>query len=342
MPDIAELVRARAADGERFALRFEDDTWTWIQFVDAATQRAAWLRAELDRDVPRHVGLLLDNVPEFAIWLGAAALTNDVLVGINPTRRGAELERDICHTDCQAIVTERRHLPLLDELDLGPANGRILVIDGDGYADALAPYEGARVPEAEIDPIAPYLLLFTSGTGGAPKACIVSQGRLVRMSTGLTMMQQLTHDDVMYCTMPLFHSNAIITSFGPWLISGAELVLRRRFSASGFLPDVRKYGVTYFNYVGKPLSYILATLEQPDDANNTLVRVFGNEAADLDIERFGTRFGCTVGDGYGSTEGGANINRMPEMPKGAPGRGSRRNVDREPRDRGRLPARALR
>ena len=73
------------------------------------------------------------------------------------------------------------------------------------------------------------------------------------------MMQKLGPDDVMYCTMPLFHSNAIITSFGPWLISGSTLALRRRFSASGFLPDVRNYGVTYFNYVGKPLSYILAT-----------------------------------------------------------------------------------
>jgi fatty-acyl-CoA synthase len=321
MSHVAELVRARAADSDRVALCFEDDSWTWTQYVDAAAQRAAWLRAELDRDAPRHVGLLLDNVPEFPMWLGAAAVTNDVLVGVNPTRRGAELERDIRHTDCQAIVTERRHLPLLEGLDLGRANDRILVVDGDGYDDTLAPYHGAAAPSKEIDPVAMYLLLFTSGTSGSPKACIISQGRLVRQSTGLTMMQQLTSDDVMYCTMPLFHSNAIITSFGPWLISGAELVLRRRFSASGFLPDVRKYGVTYFNYVGKPLSYILATPTRPDDADNTLRRVFGNEGADLDIERFGTRFGCTVGDGYGSTEGGANINRMPDMPKGALGVG---------------------
>ena len=69
--------------------------------------------------------------------------------------------------------------------------------------------------------------------------------------------------------------------------AAAPPLLRRKFSASGFLPDVRKYGVTYFNYVGKPLSYILATPEQPDDADNTLRIAFGNEAADLDIERFG-------------------------------------------------------
>ncbi len=134
-------------------------------------------------------------------------------------------------------------------------------------------------------------------------------------------MMRFTPDDVIYEAMPLFHSNAIITGFAPWLVSGATCVLRRRFSASGFLPDVRRHGVTYFNYVGKPLSYILATPERPDDAENTLTRVFGNEAADLDIERFSRRFGVPVIDGYGSTEGGANINRTPDMPKGALGIG---------------------
>ncbi len=98
-------------------------------------------------------------------------------------------------------------------------------------------------------------------------------------------------------------------------------MFRRRFSASGFLPDVRKYGVTFFNYVGKPLSYILATPEQPDDADTTLTKVFGNEGADLDLERFAQRFGCKVQDGYGSTEGGAAISRVPGMPKGSLGAG---------------------
>jgi fatty-acyl-CoA synthase len=132
-------------------------------------------------------------------------------------------------------------------------------------------------------------------------------------------MMAFSADDVMYQVMPLFHSNAIITGFAPWLISRATCVLRRKFSASGFLPDVRRYGVTYFNYVGKPLSYILATPERPDDAQNTLTRVFGNEAADLDIDRFSRRYAVPVVDGYGSTEGGANVNRTPETPKGALG-----------------------
>ncbi len=316
---IAELVRARAADGDRTALRFEDERWTWSEYVRAGAQRAAYLDAELDRDRPPHVGLLLDNVPEFPLWLGAVALAGAAVVGINPTRRGPELERDIRHADCQLIVTEARYLELLDGLDLGPAAGRLLVVEDSD--DALAPYRDAPLTDRPVDARGIYLLLFTSGTSGAPKACILSQGRLAQMSGRLSQMMGFTPDDVMYEVMPLFHSNAIITGFAPWLVSGATLVLRRKFSASGFLPDVRRYGVTYFNYVGKPLSYILATPERPDDGDNTLTRVFGNEAADLDIDRFSRRFAVPVTDGYGSTEGGANINRTPDTPKGALGVG---------------------
>jgi fatty-acyl-CoA synthase len=319
MTSIAELVRTRARDGDRPALRFEDQAWTWDEYARACAQQAAYLDATLIPDLPQHVGVLLDNVPELPTWLGAAALADDVIVGINPTRRGAELERDIRHADCQLIVTENRYVELLDGLDLGPAAGRVLVVDD--RDEALAPYRDAPLPDRPVDEKGIYLLLFTSGTSGAPKACILSQGRLAAMSTRLAEMMQFTPDDVIYEAMPLFHSNAIITGFAPWLVSGATFVLRRRFSASGFLPDVRRYGVTYFNYVGKPLSYILATPEEPGDADNTLTRVFGNEAADLDIERFSRRFHVPVIDGYGSTEGGANINRTPEMPKGALGVG---------------------
>ena len=71
--------------------------------------------------------------------------------------------------------------------------------------------------------------------------------------------------------------------------------------------------------MGKPLAYILATEERPDDADNTLREVFGNEGAEPDRVRFAARFGCTVADGYGSTEGGASVTLTPDTPPGALG-----------------------
>jgi fatty-acyl-CoA synthase len=165
-------------------------------------------------------------------------------------------------------------------------------------------------------------LIFTSGTSGAPKACRCTQGRLARIGIIVAQMFSLTTDDACYVSMPLFHSNALMAGLSPTIAAGATIALPTggRFSASGFLADVRRHGVTYFNYVGKPLSYILATPERPDDADNSLVRVFGNEGAEADIVRFGERFGCVVVDSYGSTEGGATVQRTPDTPRGALGR----------------------
>ncbi len=319
MPTIAELVRARAAD-EHPAILFEDRSWSYAEYVTACAERAALLE-ELRRPGPFHVGVLLDNVPEFAMWLGAAAVAGAVVVGINPTRRGAELARDITHTECQLLVTEDRYAPLLDGIDTGVGPDRTFDVESAAYTEALERHRGAALPDVEIADSDLYLLLFTSGTSGAPKACLCSQGRLGRIGRALAGMVKLGPGDVCYLAMPMFHSNALMAGWAPALAGGATSALRRKFSASGFLPDVRKYGVTYFNYVGKPLSYILATPERPDDADNSLRLVFGNEGADLDIDRFSRRFGVPVIDSYGSTEGGAVVQRTPDMPPGALGRG---------------------
>lgn len=92
-----------------------------------------------------------------------------------------------------------------------------------------------------------------------------------------------------------------------------------RFSASGTLQDVRRYGATMLTYTGKVLNYVLATPEEPDDADNPLRLAIGNEASLKDIRAFAHRFGCTVRDSYGSTEGIIIIRRYPSMPDGALG-----------------------
>jgi fatty-acyl-CoA synthase len=129
----------------------------------------------------------------------------------------------------------------------------------------------------------------------------------------------LGRDDVCYVSMPLFHSNAVLVGWAVAAACEGSMALRRKFSASNFIVDVRRYGATYANYVGKPLSYVLATPERPDDADNPLRAVYGNEGVPEDIERFGRRFGCVVQDGFGSTEGGVAIARTPDTPAGALG-----------------------
>ncbi len=122
------------------------------------------------------------------------------------------------------------------------------------------------------------------------------------------------------CACRLFHSNALMVGWAPSLAVGASVALARRFSASGWLPDVRRYGATYFNYTGKPLSYLVATPEQPDDVDNPVRVAFGNEGSPDVVEQFARRFGVEVIDAFGATEGGIAVNRDDGVRTGSVGK----------------------
>lgn len=317
-PTVTELLLRREHDHNR-GLLFEDQEWTWAQHVRECADRAALLRS-LRRPGPFHIGLLLDNVPEFSFLLGGAALAGAVIVGLNTTRRGDALARDIQLADCQVVVTDSRYVELLDDLELGAAEGRVLNIDTAAWHVSLFSHRDRPLDPAPATLNDLLMLIFTSGTSGEPKAVRCTHGKMSDPGCLLADRFALGADDTVYVSMPMFHSNAIMAGWAVGLAAGATIALRRRFSASGFLDDVRRFGVTYANYVGKPLSYILATEERSNDSDNPLRLMFGNEAAERDISRFAERFGCTVVDAYGSTEGGIVLPRPPDLPTGSLGR----------------------
>lgn len=311
---IAELL-AQRRDDSTGGLRADDGAWTWSEVVAECSARAAAL-AENSGGRPLHVGVLLDNVPEYVFLLGAAALTGDVVIGVNPTRRGDELAADIRHTDCRILFTDTDHAPILDGLDL--AGCEVVQVDGPAWTGRIAEHRGAVLTPLSPEPDDLYLLLFTSGSSGAPKAVRMSQGRAAR--TAAASAAGFGPADVLYCAMPLFHGNALLANLLPGLVAGATVVLRSRFSASAFLPDVRRHGCTYFNYVGRALSYVLATPEREDDADNPLRWGLGSEASPRDVEEFRRRFDCLVVEGYGSSEGAVVIQPFAGMPAEALGR----------------------
>jgi fatty-acyl-CoA synthase len=317
IPTVTELLLRRKRDHNP-GLLFEDQRWTWAQHVQECADRAALLTS-LRRPGPFHIGLLLDNVPEFSFLLGGAAFSGAVLVGLNTTRRGEALARDITLADCQVVITDSRYVELLDDLDLGAAQDRVLNIDTAAWHMSLYNHRDRPLEPVSGSQHDLLMLIFTSGTSGDPKAVRCTHGKIALPGVTLAERMTLGPDDTVYLSMPMFHSNAIMAGWSVGLAAGASLALRRRFSASAFLDDVRRFGVTYANYVGKPLSYILATDPRPDDADNPLRIVLGNEGAERDLTRFGERFGCQVIDAYGSTEGGITLLRPPDTPTGSLG-----------------------
>jgi fatty-acyl-CoA synthase len=341
-PNAAALLRRNGTDAETAdhpALRFGDHVWTHRELLAESERFAALYRARFDPGRPPHVGLLMDNTPDYVFALCGAGLAGAAVVGLNYTRRGEHLGHDISHTDVQMVITEPRHE---EQLRAG-TEGLVLpagILVSDRFADrderqaAGEPLEqalqaawtdhdaGSRGPTAPADPEvdALWALLFTSGTSAAPKAVRCTQRRLLTTGNRMAMMLELRPEDVGYASMPLFHTNSLMSGFAPALVSGASLSVARRFSASRFLPDVRHYGATWFNYTGKLLTYLLATPAHADDADNPLRVAFGNEGSPQVVETAAARFGVRIIDVFGSTEGAIALDRTGNRPRGSIGR----------------------
>ena len=313
---LQQLLRERA-DDDAVAVKYGDRTWSYREHIAEAKAQAAALIAAADPDRPLHVGVLLGNTPDMLTALAAAGLGGYVVCGINTTRRGEALARDVLKTDCQFLITDAAHRPLLDGLELPGVT--VLDTSTTEWAQLL---DGAPelVPHREVGVDDTFMMIFTSGTSGDPKAVQVANMMVLFAGNALAEKFELSRRDTCYLSMPMFHSNAVVGGWAPALVAGAAMV-PAKFSASGFLADIRRYGATYMNYVGKPLAYVLATPEQPDDRDNPLRVAFGNEATDRDIEEFGRRFDVTVDDGFGSTENAVIITRTPDTPKGSIGQG---------------------
>ena len=331
--DAAALLRSNASDPERRdrpAVQFGDRVWTHGDYVAECHRFANLLLARRPSGRARavHVGVLLDNTPEYLFALGGAALAGAAVIGLNHTRREEHLLRDLQHTDCDVLITEPRHVPLLEPIARGlpellvsnryPDESDPIVAIGTDLDEALTAVD-ATDAGIEPGPDSLWNLIFTSGTSDAPKAVICTQRRLLVTGNRMGMIMDLGADDIGYVCMPLFHSSALMVGWAPSIVYGASVGLARRFSASGWLGDVRHYGATYSNYTGKPLAYIVSTPEQPDDAENTLRVAFGNEGSPEVVDRFARRFGLEVIDAYGATEGGIAVNRDVEVRAGALG-----------------------
>jgi fatty-acyl-CoA synthase len=309
----------RLKDSDEPALYFEDRVVTGREFVSESTGRAVLWREWQDRSRPPHIGILLDNTPEYLFWLGAAAISGAVIVGINSTYRGAELERLIEHSDCQIVITSNVHGALLDETNLRGDPHRVIRTEDESYVSALTQAKSGKVElphPAENDL---YLLIFTSGSTNFPKAVRCTQGRFARTGSHVALVTALGPGEAVYASLPFFHSSSLFTGLASALAGGVPLGTRSKFSASRTLGDIQRIGATVMTYTGKVLNYMLAVPEQDSDRNSPLRLAIGNEASLNDIRAFADRYQCQVRDSYGSTEGMIIIRRDPSMPPGALG-----------------------
>lgn len=150
--------------------------------------------------------------------------------------------------------------------------------------------------------------VFTSGTTGLPKAAHMSHMRWLNTGESNAAILQATKEDVFYCFLPLYHGAAGMSLVSAAVAVGASILLRRRFSASQFWPEVRKHRVTICQYIGEICRYLITRPEQPDDADNSLKKIIGAGLTPKVWIEFQTRFGIEqVFEGWGATEANCGI-----------------------------------
>jgi fatty-acyl-CoA synthase len=190
---VQQLLRERVADGAP-AVKFGNQTWTWHQHLDEASRHAAAIIAMLDPSRPPHVGTLLGNTPGMLVAMAAAGLGGYVICGINNTRRGSALARDIERSQCQIVLTDSANRSLLE--GIRPPGLVVVDVESTEWAERLR-LASAFTPLREATPPDTFMLIFTSGTSGEPKAVQVAHMMVPFSGSALVQRFDITAADVL-------------------------------------------------------------------------------------------------------------------------------------------------
>jgi fatty-acyl-CoA synthase len=349
-PVVGAQIEARAQHPDlanRTFLYEADRTWTYREFRDASVRTANLLRRRLGATSdarPGHVAMLLDNHLELLSLYAGCGYAGHTLFGVNTGLRGDTLAGVLNQSRARVLVVEERLFAEVEKVKdrlthLAPEN--VLVLrTGEGGAPSDAPDfvravadEGTEAPGVDVKPDQPLVVIYTSGTTGLPKGIVNNHFKLFAIGLAISRNLELGPDSTGYACMPLFHSNALFIGFSPCLHAGGSLAMRDRFSASGFVPDLLRYGVSYWNYVGEPVHYVLTALEKQygGDEERILAEVarhpknrlrfaVGNGASPPDIDRFVRWLGLEdMFELYGSTEAAISTFRKKGDPRGSVG-----------------------
>ncbi len=302
---------------DKVAIRFEGKQLTYKEFNELVNKYAHYF---LSLGVKKGdiVDILMGNRIEYVVLVGAVAKIGAVGSLINSDLREKSLTHCIKITLGKVIVVGEECFEAFDSIkdDLGlvdqilcfsPDSGTMSCPDG--YIDLSLALKEFPItnpsPIADIDMFDNHLFIFTSGTTGLPKAAYFPRQRLV--AAGIYMgkiLGQFNEEDTVYVATPLFHSNPLVIGIGGTFAAGATLVLARKFSASRFWDEIRKYNATAFNYVGELLRYLLNQPPKPNDADHSVKKIVGNGLRPEIWMEFKNRFGIErIGEFYGATEG---------------------------------------
>ena len=296
------------------AWRFEGNLTTYAEMDALANKTANWALG-LGLQPGDAVALFMENRPEYvSFWYGLAKI--GVVVGlINHNLTDKALAHCVNIADAKLILTGAeqddgiRSAEGLFEGDpkiwsYGGKEGNDLV----GALASASEDRPARKHREQLRGKDLCLYVYTSGTTGLPKAARLTQARTQGMMRSFIGTNKITSRDRVYITLPLYHGTGGLCGVGQALMTGASVILRRKFSASQFWDDASDYGATTIVYIGELCRYLVNSPPHPKERAHKIRTGFGNGLRPDIWEEFLTRFNIPhVCEFYGSTEGNVSF-----------------------------------
>ncbi|MEM9603256.1 MAG: AMP-binding protein [Pseudomonadota bacterium] len=312
------LHRCAHAHGDRPILTIAETgaTLSYRAFESLTNRIAHGLREHLGHDIA-HVALILENSAEYLATTYALKKLNTVEVSINPAMRGDALQRMIDQTEATILFTSAAHLAALEAVsDRLPHIRTLVMLDGAEAAQErfsrwrVVPF-GSLLSDCDEHIVSPAMdtdtatILFTSGTTGVSKGCLLSHRYAVRTAENMIDPFRITPEDCVYTPYPLCHIGPAYYDILPTLMTGGRVVMRQRFSVSNFWPEVQRFGVTWFMMLGSIQQLLWAHPPCPEERAHRVTRCWSTPAP-VPKADFDARFGLHLipGGGYGSTDAG--------------------------------------
>ena len=318
--------------GNRPAILFEDRAITWREFNGWANRIARYLQDQGLRKGDA-IAVFLENRPELLAVVAGAAKLGVACAMLNTSQKGKVLEHSINLIDPKMIVVGEELAEAFNGIKAGlkPRHPHPFQFLADintlnAFGDAPEGYANMAGQVSAFNSDNPVLAdpprmgdtavyLFTSGTTGLPKAAPGSHRKFIKAYGGLGLMSlAMEPEDVLYCTLPLYHGTALLVCWGSVMAGGSAIALRRKFSVSAFWDDVRYYHATTFGYVGELCRYLLNQPPNEQDRNHSLTKMIGNGLRPSIWKEFKDRFGIeTVAELYASSEGNIGFSNFFNM-----------------------------
>lgn len=296
------------------AWRFEGNLTTYAEMDALANKVANWALG-LGLKPGDAVALFMENRPDYvSVWYGLSKI--GVVVGlINHNLTDKALAHCVNIADAQLIITGADQDEAIRSADgLFEGDPKIWTLGGTVGEDLTSALAAASEDRPSRDHRAALrgkdlcLYVYTSGTTGLPKAARLTQARTQGMMRSFIAPCKTTARDRVYITLPLYHGTGGLCGVGQALMTGACIVLRKKFSASHFWDDAADHGVTSIVYIGELCRYLVNSPPHPKERAHKIRTGFGNGLRPDIWEEFLTRFNISyVCEFYGSTEGNVSF-----------------------------------